>query len=107
MLHAHTNTFQEIHLKKVALMSAPDTDKILSLVSKTVVASVIGLGVNYLGSLGAKISEVNTNLVEFKTELKTELKGVTIHQDEINKTFKEEITTLKQQMEKIQERLNK
>lgn len=79
-------------------MAVVDTDKVLSAISKAVVVSLIGLGVNYL----SKIGELNTNIVQ----LKTEIQGVTVNQDLINRNLKEQLDKLDRRMEKIEDRKN-
>jgi hypothetical protein len=79
-------------------MTIEKNDKIIDLSIKAFVAALIGLGVAYIKNLGQETANLNLNIVE----LKAEVRGSNIYQNEINRNFRERFDKLEQRLDSME-----
>lgn len=72
-------------------------EKFIDLAIKTFVATLIGLGVAYIRNLGQETAALNLNIAEFRAETR----GSTAYQNEINRSFKEQLDELKSEVKSL------
>lgn len=80
-------------------MKPEDQTRIADLVSKTIVVSLLGLGINSLSNISSKTSDLNESVIGLKGQIQI----LSERQGDMNRILQERIERIEKRIERLEE----